>query len=321
MSIYNKKRTARSRLNESETAIGADRSTENGQSSGSLYGEDVSLLPSWVEGDSSSLSPSWFAGKNDGASKKEEKSSIWFEANNNDTPEKEEKSSSILEKIIGGPDPFDAKPSGGLGKPQVPDVEEDVSNIGGASDTENVFGDTRSGTGVTDAEVDEYMEALRSILDPNYSARASEDVMGQYATMTGGRPSSAAISAGTAAGADAEAALLREILAAEDRDRESGTTKENTTVKAPDGDDKYADWAGDLLDGYEGYMTEDEVEHLVSYMPSFMQEVKEAYPSDYAYRVYYLIQMMYDNRNITESTYNRLLRQAGMADLLGYKED
>ena len=59
---------------------------------------------------------------------------------------------------------------------------------------ENAGGTENTSTGETDAEVNGYIEALRGILDPDYAARASEDVMGQYAAMTGGRPSSAAIS-------------------------------------------------------------------------------------------------------------------------------
>ncbi len=114
----------------------------------------------------------------------------------------------LLEKLLGGPDPYGAKSSVGSIRPQVPSSPE---KPGTGEDTEDQT--QEEGSGITDTETDGYIETLRSILDPNYGAQVSEDVMGQYATMTGGRPSSAAISAGTAAKADAETALLRELLA------------------------------------------------------------------------------------------------------------
>lgn len=103
--------------------------------------------------------------------------------------------------------------------------------------------------GVPDVEVNGYIEALRGILDPDYAARASEDVMGQYAAMTGGRPSSAAISAGTAAGADAEAALLRELLSGWDTQSGksggllSGLLGKNNTTGKTDVPEEYAAYA------------------------------------------------------------------------------
>ncbi len=118
---------------------------------------------------------------------------------------------------------------------------------------ENAGGTENTGTGETDGvpdvEVNGYIEALRGILDPNYAARASEDVMGQYAAMTGGRPSSAAISAGTAAKADAEAALLRELLSGGDTQNGesggllSGLLGENATTGEMDVPEEYAGYA------------------------------------------------------------------------------
>ena len=118
---------------------------------------------------------------------------------------------------------------------------------------ENAGGTENTGTGdtdgVPDVEVNGYIEALRGILDPDYAARASEDVMGQYAAMTGGRPSSAAISAGTAARADAEAALLRELLAGGDTQSGesggllSGLLGGNSTTGETDVPEEYADYA------------------------------------------------------------------------------
>lgn len=115
--------------------------------------------------------------------------------------------------------------------------------------------DEQSGSGVPDVEVNGYIEALRGILDPDYAARASEDVMGQYAAMTGGRPSSAAISAGTAARADAEAALLRELLSGGDTQSGesggllSGLLGGNSTTGETDVPEEYADYAD--LPGYD----------------------------------------------------------------------
>lgn len=118
---------------------------------------------------------------------------------------------------------------------------------------ENTGGEENTGTGETDGvpdvEVNGYIEALRGILDPDYAARASEDVMGQYAAMTGGRPSSAAISAGTAARADAEATLLRELLSGGDTQSGesggllSGLLGENATTGETDVPEEYADYA------------------------------------------------------------------------------
>lgn len=118
---------------------------------------------------------------------------------------------------------------------------------------ENTGGEENTGTGETDGvpdvEVNGYIEALRGILDPDYAARASEDVMGQYAAMTGGRPSSAAISAGTAARADAEASLLRELLSGGDTQSGesggllSGLLGENATTGETDVPEEYADYA------------------------------------------------------------------------------
>lgn len=124
----------------------------------------------------------------------------------------------------------------------------------GDTDTDN-DPDEQSGAGVPDVEVNGYIEALRGILDPDYAARASEDVMGQYAAMTGGRPSSAAISAGTAARADAEAALLRELLAGGDTQSGesggllSGLLGGNSTTGETDVPEEYADYAD--LPGYD----------------------------------------------------------------------
>ncbi len=115
----------------------------------------------------------------------------------------------LLEKLLGGPDPYGAKLSGGAILPQVPENPERPGTD--MSTEDQPMGE---GGGITDTEADGYMATLRSILDPNFAAQASEDVMGQYAAMTGGRPSSAAISAGTAAKAETEAALLRELLSA-----------------------------------------------------------------------------------------------------------
>ena len=120
---------------------------------------------------------------------------------------------------------------------------------------ENTGGTENTGTGETDGvpdvEVNGYIEALRGILDPDYAARASEDVMGQYAAMTGGRPSSAAISAGTAARADAEATLLRELLAVGTDDDGNETNvlktllgKDDTKTNVPEEYAAYADLAG-----------------------------------------------------------------------------
>ena len=123
---------------------------------------------------------------------------------------------------------------------------------------ENTGGTENTGTGETDGvpdvEVNGYIEALRGILDPDYAARTSEDVMGQYAAMTGGRPSSAAISAGTAARADAEATLLRELLSGGDtQSGESGGLLSGllgeTTTGETDVPEEYADYAD--LKGYE----------------------------------------------------------------------
>lgn len=124
---------------------------------------------------------------------------------------------------------------------------------------ENAGGTENTGTGETDGvpdvEVNGYIEALRGILDPDYAARASEDVMGQYAAMTGGRPSSAAISAGTAARADAEAALLRELLSGGDTQSGesggllSGLFGGNSTTGETDVQEEYADYAD--LPGYD----------------------------------------------------------------------
>lgn len=124
---------------------------------------------------------------------------------------------------------------------------------------ENAGGTENTGTGETDGvpdvEVNGYIEALRGILDPDYAARASEDVMGQYAAMTGGRPSSAAISAGTAARADAEATLLRELLSGgatqngESGGLLSGLLGENATTGETDVPEEYAGYAD--LPGYD----------------------------------------------------------------------
>lgn len=153
----------------------------------------------------------------------------------------DKKAVDLLEKLLGGPDPYGAKKSG-LGMSQVPDANESAPEV------EN-DPDEHSGAGVPDIEVNGYIEALRGILDPDYAARASEDVMGQYAAMTGGRPSSAAISAGTAARADAEAALLRELLAGGDTQSGesggllSGLLGGNSTTGETDVPEEYADYA------------------------------------------------------------------------------
>ena len=156
-------------------------------------------------------------------------------------------SSNLLKKLLGGPDPYGAKPSG-LGKMPVPDAEDNTPEAENESDEQN-------GAEVPDVEVNGYIEALRGILDPDYAARASEDVMGQYAAMTGGRPSSAAISAGTAARADAEATLLRELLSGGDTQSGesggllSGLLGENATTGEMDVPEEYAGYAD--LPGYD----------------------------------------------------------------------
>lgn len=168
------------------------------------------------------------------------------QSNRQDSTDKT-KESDLLEKILGGPDPYGAKQSG-FGLPQVPDAEKSTP------EAENEP-DEQSGTGVPDVEVNGYIEALRGILDPDYAARASEDVMGQYAAMTGGRPSSAAISAGTAARADAEATLLRELLSGGDTQSGesggllSGLLGENATNGEMDVPEEYAGYAD--LPGYD----------------------------------------------------------------------
>ena len=222
----------------------------------------------------------------------------------------DKKTVDLLEKLLGGPDPYGAKKSG-FGMSQVPDANESTPEAENESDKQ-------SGAGVPDVEVNGYIEALRGILDPDYAARASEDVMGQYAAMTGGRPSSAAISAGTAARADAEATLLRELLSGGDtQSGESGGLLSGLLGEDTSEGDAYADWVAPLLEGKDGLFNEQEVELLVSYMPALVKELEAEYPSDYAYRVYYLIQSMFDNGNITESTYNSLLRQTGLDGFIG----
>ncbi len=115
-------------------------------------------------------------------------------------PQEQEKDKTILTKILGGENPYPK-----LETPRiVTDTNAKVKEESGMSSG------TETGTGSLST-----VELLNGLLDPNFGTRASEDVMGQYAAMTGGRPSSAAISAGTAAKADAEAALLRELLSAE----------------------------------------------------------------------------------------------------------
>lgn len=216
----------------------------------------------------------------------------------------------LLEKLLGGPDPYGAKPSG-LGELQVP-------NVYGDSNTEADTDEAETDVGVTDTDVDGYIETLRSILDPNYGAQVSEDIMGQYAAMTGGRPSSAAISAGTAAKVDAETALLRELLSVDTEDSDGKSVLEKL-LREDDTETNatYEEWVAPLLEGKEGLFNDQEVDLLVAHMPTLFKELEAEYPSDYVYRVYYLIQSMLDNGNITERTYNTLLHQTGLDSFLG----
>ena len=154
----------------------------------------------------------------------------------------------LLEKLLGGSDPYGSNQSIHSIRPQVPE------SSGKPEAGEGIEDQTRGEEGmIADTVADGYIEALQSILNPNYAAQASEDVMGQYAAMTGGRPSSAAISAGTAAKAETEAALLRELLAGGadgDGDSKSVLGKllgENTTIA--DVPEEYAGYAD--LEGYE----------------------------------------------------------------------
>ena len=162
-------------------------------------------------------------------------------------PDKTEEQT-LLEKLLGGSDPYGSKQSVHSIRPQVPETERDTT----VPEKES---EEQIGTGVTDVEVNGYIETLRGILDPDYAARASEDVMGQYAAMTGGRPSSAAISAGTAARADAEATLLRELLSGGDTQSGesggllSGLLGENATTGEMDVPEGYAGYAD--LPGYD----------------------------------------------------------------------
>ena len=132
-----------------------------------------------------------------------------------DHTESKEASRVVLEKILGGPNPYPE-----LETPrkvaEVNDKVKELETIKGKGD-HTIGGSAGTGDGTTVPDAGEVgsgslTELLMSILGTDVGARASEDVMGQYAAMTGGRPSSAAISAGTAAKADAEAALLRELL-------------------------------------------------------------------------------------------------------------
>lgn len=149
----------------------------------------------------------------------------------------------LLSKILGGANPYPE-----LDTPRLAtEINGQVKEIEDKKETEQ----SDSVPTITDTETDGYIEALRGILDPDYAARASEDVMGQYAAMTGGRPSSAAISAGTAARADAEATLLRELLAGGTDDDDNGTNvlktllgKDDTKTNVPEEYAAYADLAG-----------------------------------------------------------------------------
>lgn len=117
----------------------------------------------------------------------------------------------VLENILGGENPYPE-----LETPRkVAEVDELIKRqgdfvIGGSGSSGGSSG--TSSPSSSDTGSGSLTELLMSILGTDTGARVSEDVMGQYAAMTGGRPSSAAISAGTAAKADAEAALLRELL-------------------------------------------------------------------------------------------------------------
>lgn len=153
----------------------------------------------------------------------------------------------LLSKILGGANPYP-----GLDSPRLAtEINGQVKEI---EDKKEIDQSDRGPT-ITDTETDGYIEALRGILDPDYVARASEDVMGQYAAMTGGRPSSAAISAGTAARADAEATLLRELLSGggtqsgESGGLLSGLLGENATTGETDVPEEYAGYAD--LPGYD----------------------------------------------------------------------
>lgn len=149
----------------------------------------------------------------------------------------------LLSKILGGANPYP-----GLDSPRLAtEINGQVKEI---EDKKEIDQSDRGPT-ITDTETDGYIEALRGILDPDYAARASEDVMGQYAAMTGGRPSSAAISAGTAAKAETEAALLRELLAGGTDDDGNGTNvlktllgEDDTKTDVPEEYAAYADLAG-----------------------------------------------------------------------------
>ena len=130
------------------------------------------------------------------------------------------------------------------GRAVAPDIvyqKEDGTGTGTGTGTDTGMGESK----VSDREL------LTSILGSDTGARVSEDVMGQYAAMTGGRPSSAAISAGTAAKAEAEATLLRELLAGGTDDDGNGTNvlktllgEDDTETDVPEEYAAYADLAG-----------------------------------------------------------------------------
>ena len=109
----------------------------------------------------------------------------------------------LLSKILGGANPYP-----GLDSPRLAtEINGQVKEI---EDKKEIDQSDRVPT-ITDTETDGYIEALRGILDPNYAARASEDVMGQYAAMTGGMPSTAAVAASQQAG-DLYAAKMADVL-------------------------------------------------------------------------------------------------------------
>lgn len=199
-----------------------------------------------------------------------------------------------LESLIGGPLPF--SPINGIKR----------SDSGGKNEQDNPGPDNPAD------KTDE--DPIRSLLDSAGVSRNIEDVLGQYAANTGGRASSAAVSAAAKSGQDAISKLLNST---------GGTTAEqlSSLIGGDSGNSSGDDWK---------YWAEDYVTDIISNDEEFRKymsltnqglkidsgrliyDLKSQFPNDYLEKFVSIILLLEDEGAITAADREQIMSEAGI---------
>lgn len=162
-------------------------------------------------------------------------------------------------------------------------------------------------------------EGVRNVID---------DTLGRYAANTGGRASSAAVSAAAQAGDNQSAQATDELMALMSGDDGTGTTAGGTDKNTVGTDDELYDagFVESYLDRVLGSDATDHLGHMKdvvldlideNYGSYLIEKLKKDYPMSYEDRFAQILLYLEDNNLITEAKALEMIRQAGMDKYLG----